>query len=437
LTTLPADFTHDLVERLAAADRALCRSYPGDSGHRQPVHTVYGGAHLFHADLAARHGADALDALARHASQPADLARALGLAESLAEAIYPRIVEKLRREPVEDFRIDFEDGYGNRPDAEEDGHARAVAGELVRGMEAGNLPAGVGIRVKPFSAELAARSLRTLDLLLTAVVAGSGGRLPEGFVVTLPKVRLAAQVTALADLLDRLEAALALPAGTVGLEIMVETPQALLDEQGGLQLRRLAEAGRGRTVGAPFGVYDYTTALEITAAHQTLAHPAADLARGLMQLALAGTGVRLADGATNVLPVGTDESAVHAAWRLHYGHVRRSLAAGFYQGWDLHPAQLVTRYAAVYAFFLEGLPAASARLASFVAQAAQATTQGPVMDDAATGQALLNFFLRAVHCGALAEEEALARTGLTATELAGRSFAGILYARRNVPSIKP
>ncbi|HVT59185.1 MAG TPA: aldolase/citrate lyase family protein [Thermoanaerobaculia bacterium] len=454
--TLASDFTGDLAARLAAADAALAQSYPGDSresggygdpGRRQPVHTVYGGAHLFRADAAARLGAHALDALAEHAPLPADLARALGLPQNLSEALYPRIADKLRREPVEDFRIDFEDGYGNRPDAEEDAHARAAAAEVVLGMEAASLPPSVGIRIKPLSAELAARAIRTLDLFLTTVAARSGGRLPTGFVVTLPKVKLPAQVSALVDLCDRLEGALALAPASLRLEIMVETTQAILDERGQVHLRRLVEAGRGRVAGAHFGTYDYTAACGITAAHQTMDHPACDFARHLMQAALAGTGVWLSDGATNVLPIAphsmslegphlsaeqqaTNKAAVHAAWRLHYGHVSRSLAGGFYQGWDLHPAQLPTRYAAVYAFYRSGLEAASERLRNFVEHAGRATLAGSVFDDAATGQGLLNFFLRAIQCGAIGEEEALARTGLTLDELRGRSFAEILRRRR-------
>ena len=92
---------------------------------------------------------------------------------------------------------------------------------------------------------------------------------------------------------------------------------------------------------------------------------------------------------------------MHRAWRLHADDVRHSLVNGFYQGWDLHPAQLPTRYAAVYAFFLEGLDAASERLRNFVDKAAQATLVGDVFDDAATGQGLLNFFLRGINCGAI------------------------------------
>jgi hypothetical protein len=148
-----------------------------------------------------------------------------------------------------------------------------------------------------------------------------------------------------------------------------------------------------------------------------------------MQVALAGTGIWLSDGATNVMPIGSRE-VVHRAWRLHASHIRHSLVGGFYQGWDLHPAQLPSRYAAVYAFFLEGLDAASERLKNFIDKAAQATLVGDVFDDAATGQGLLNYFLRAMNCGAITEHEAVAMSGLTLSELQTRSFMQILTRRR-------
>jgi hypothetical protein len=160
-------------------------------------------------------------------------------------------------------------------------------------------------------------------------------------------------------------------------------------------------------------------------------HPVCDFAKHVMQVALAGTGVRLSDGATNLLPIGSRE-VVHRAWRLHAEHVRHSLMSGFYQGWDLHPAQLPTRYAAVFAFFLEGLDAASDRLKNFIEKAAQATLVGGVFDDAATGQGLLNYFLRAMNCGAMTEAEALERSGLTVEELRMKSFAKILAHRRRL-----
>jgi hypothetical protein len=128
------------------------------------------------------------------------------------------------------------------------------------------------------------------------------------------------------------------------------------------------------------------------------------------------------------MPVGSRET-VHHAWRLHARHVRHSLVSGFYQGWDLHPAQLPSRYAAVYAFFMEGLQAASDRLRNFVEKAAQATLVGDVFDDAATGQGLLNYFLRATNCGAITEAEAVSLSGLTVKEIRSRSFLTILKAR--------
>jgi len=225
---------------------------------------------------------------------------------------------------------------------------------------------------------------------------------------------------------------------------MLETTQAIIGHQGQIAVPALVQAGRGRVVSVAFGTYDYTASCDITAREQAHDHPAADFARHTLQASLAGTGIQISDGATTVLPIGphrasgdqalterqqdANRAAVHAAWRAHYDNVRRSLRHGFYQGWDLHPAQLPARYAAVYAFFLEQLPDASKRLRAFVERAAQATLVGNAFDDAATGQGLLNFFLRGIACGALAENHAQV-AGLTIKELRGRSFARIVANR--------
>ena len=224
---------------------------------------------------------------------------------------------------------------------------------------------------------------------------------------------------------------------------MVEVPQAVIGPEGRCLLPEMVRAGEGRITGAHFGTYDYTAGVGITAAHQHMRHRACDFARHAMQVSLAGTGVWLSDGSTTVMPVPVHRGAsltpeqaaenragVHRAWKLHYDDVRHSLVHGFYQGWDLHPAQLVTRYAAVFAFFLESVEPAAARLRNFGEQAARATLAGGVFDDAATGQGLLNYFLRAINCGALGEPEALEMTGLTLDELRGRSFLRILENRR-------
>jgi hypothetical protein len=223
---------------------------------------------------------------------------------------------------------------------------------------------------------------------------------------------------------------------------MVETPQCLLAPDGRMMLPQLLDAAEGRLRGAHFGTYDFTAALDVTAAHQAMRHPLAELAKGLMKLAFAGTGVALSDGATTLLPAAPHKGeklsakqraenrrVVHRAWRQSATDIRHSMLSGFYQGWDLHPAQLPARYGAVYAFFLESFDAAKERLSGFVAQLGQARLTGDVFDDAATGQGLLNFFLRGINCGAISEEEATA-TGLSLSELRQRSFAAIARARR-------
>lgn len=329
----------------------------------QPVHVVYGGAHLFKASTCGK-----LGDLARRAAEEHDLQAALGLSDEVTAMV----TAKLAREPIEDYRIDFEDGFGARPDAKEDEAAVNAAREI----KSAALPRQCGIRIKA-----GARGFRTLHLFLDNV----GGSLPRNFVVTLPKVASVAEVTALVEVLPP----------EIGVELMVETPQAVR------LMREMVDACEGRCVGAHFGAYDYLASLGIAA--QDLLHPACDFARAQMLLQLAGSGVWLSDGATNVLPL--KGSNVQAAWKLHYDNTRRALYNGFYQGWDLHPAQIAARYAAVFAFFHEGMEAAAARLRNFVAAAAQATHVGGVFDDAATGNGLLNYFLRARACAAITGDD--------------------------------
>jgi citrate lyase beta subunit len=414
---------------LKRANAAIAREYPGDSGERQPIHTVYGGAHLFTADTAPKLGALALESLQQYAPSVDLFARVLGLYDfgdaAFAKTVRDRVITKLQREPVEDFRIDFEDGYGVRPDAEEDGHAVAAAEHVARGAAAGTLPPFIGIRIKPMSTELHARSLRTLELFVTTLARATDRQLPQNFVITVPKLMSPAHVTAVSDACAILERRLRLRTGSLRLELMIETPQSILAADGSSALRALVRAGDGRVRGAHFGTYDYTALCNITAAWQHMRHQACDFAKHMMQVALAQTGVWISDGATNVLPIPPD---VHRAWKRHFDDVQHSLVNGFYQGWDLHPAQLPTRYAAVYAFFLSARASATSRLRNFVEKAAQATLVGDVFDDAATGQGLLNFFVRGVSSGALTLEEA-AETGLTAEELQSRSFVKILASR--------
>src|SRR5215210_1097909 len=443
-TTLTSAEIEPIATKLSAANRAFLNLYPGESNRRQPVHVVYGGAHLFKADSTQKLGGVALRSMREYAPDAATLAKVLGVNwdATFADTIYQRIVAKLEREAVEDFRLDFEDGYGNRLDSEEDGHAASSAEQVAAGFAAGTLPPFIGIRVKPLNEDLRARSMRTLDIFVSSLVAKTGGALPGNFVITIPKVQIASHVTAAVKVCAALESKLGLEPGALRLELMVETPQSIIDRDGRCPLLGFIEAAQGRCSSVYFGVYDYTASFGITAAYQRMGHLACDFARTVMVVALAGTSVHISDGATNILPVGphrgaelSDEQvrenrdAVHGAWKRGFDDNLHSLRNGIYQGWDLHPAQLITRYAAVYSFFLAGLPAASARLKAFVEKAALASLHGDVFDDAATGQGLLNFFLRGIACGAITEDEALA-TGLTLDEIRSRSFLKILQARR-------
>ena len=435
------------VNLLKDGNARFARQFPGERPERQPIQTLYGGAQIFKADTAAKLGAVALRSLDEYAPTADAFAKALSwkIPKKLAATLYARVREKLAREPVEDFRIDFEDGYGNRPDAEEDGHAAFTAQEVARGLREKTLPPFIGIRTKPFTQELMHRAIRTLDIFVSTLVAETGGRLPDHFIITIPKPVIPEQVCALADLCEVLEKRLGLKPGSLLIELMVETPQSIIGLDGEASLPRFVAAARGRCRGAHFGVYDYTASNNITAAYQSMTHPVCDFAREVQRVSLMGTGIWISDGATNIMPVGPHRAAagkkltpkqraenravVHRAWRIMHEHVQHSLYTGYYQGWDLHPAQFPVRYATVYKFFLEGLETASHRLKTFVEKAAQATLIGDVFDDAATGQGLLNYFLRGINCGALTEQEALA-TGLTLEEIRGRSFAKILETRR-------
>jgi citrate lyase beta subunit len=395
---------------------------------RQPAHTVFGGAHLFRAGVVERFRSLALEALEAYVPDPGTFAVVFGIASpDLADRVYARVREKLEREPIEDYRIDFEDGYGTRADAEEDAHAVAAAGEVAAGLAAGSLPWRVGIRVKSFADGERVRCERTLRLFLAHVLQ-EAGRLPAGFIVNLPKVTSVAQVEEFAHLLSACERERGLPDGTIGLEVMIETPGIVLAPDGRSPLSLLLGTGGARIRGVVFGAYDFTAALGITAAHQSLRHPACDFARNMMLVAFAGSGVHLSDGATATLPVPVhaarkddaltpleqeeNRRSVHAAWRLHHDNIRHAMTNGFYQGWDLHPAQLVSRYAATFAFFIEGLDAAGARLRNFMAKSAQATRLGAAFDDAATGRGLVNYFRRAVSSGAITQEETDALIGV-------------------------
>jgi citrate lyase beta subunit len=393
---------------LAEADRALARDYPGPRPGRQPVHTVYLPADRFEAAVAARWGRQAIKGLETWAPGPAQFAAAMGLPEGLAADVRSRVLAKLIAEPVEDLRLDFEDGYGGAGDDAEDADASRVAAGLAAEAAAGTSPPFTGLRIKSLEAGTRRRAIRTLDFFLAGLAAG--GPLPDGFVVTLPKVTSADQVAAMAGLCDQLELAHGLAPGRLRFEVQVETPQLILGADGTAVIARCIRAAAGRLTGLHYGTYDYSAALGIAAQQQSLEHPVADHARAVMQVAAAGTGVRLSDGSLNVLPEGGRDQVIEA-WEQHARLVRRSLERGFYQGWDLHPAQLASRYAATFGFFREGLPAAAARLRSYLGPVAGGAP-GQVLEEPATARALAGFLGRGLDCGAVTEPELAELVGL-------------------------
>ncbi|MHA2501288.1 MAG: DUF6986 family protein [Candidatus Kariarchaeaceae archaeon] len=458
-----------LLKPLEGVNQDFENYYPGEKPGRKAVHTVYGGAQLFIAERAERIGKSAIAQFEAYVKNFVELAKILeiegheDLPEDpskiadlqatlenttdrknrgwLAYTVYSKVVDKLRTEAVEDFRIDFEDGFGKRSDEEEDHYAKFAAEETAKGMELNKLPPFIGIRIKPLTESLKGRSIKTLNLYLGTLLKITDGVLPENFVITLPKVTQPEEVASLDAILSTMETRLGLSKNTLKVEIMVETPQSIINKQGESNLSKLIIPARERLVGAHFGVYDYTASVNIIAKHQEMDHLACDFARHMMKVSLAGTGIRLSDGATNILPVGPHRgdnlskeqmaeniAVVHAAWKKGFDHTIHSLTNAFYQGWDLHPAQLPIRYAAVYSFFLSNLQNSIDRVKSFVSRAAQATLTGDVFDDAATALALLNYFNLALEAGAISDKE-INETGLSRDEIYARSFDLIIENR--------
>ena len=441
--TIPLNKKEKLFGELKEANTSFQKIYPGDRSDRQPVHTLYGGANLFKYDSAKTLGERALEILETYAPDHKIFGEVFGFNDpGFSKRIYDKVINKLKNEAIEDFRIDFEDGYGNRSNEEEDETAVTAAKEVAKGMKERSLSPFIGIRIKPFTEEMKERGLRTLDIFVSTLIKETRGKLPENFIVMLPKVTIPEQPATLAAFFDILEEELKMEKGSLKMEMMVETTQSIMAIDGTNPLYKFIKASNGRCIAMHFGTYDYTASCSITAKYQEMDHPVCDFAHHMTKVALAHTGIWLSDGATNTMPIGPhrgdnltgkqmeeNKAVVHRAWKKGYDHIRHSLWNGFYQGWDLNPAQFPMRYAAVFAFFLESYDDAVERLKTFVEKAARATLIGDVFDDAATGQGLLNYFLRALNSGAIAEEEVLA-TGLTLDEIRSRSFKKILENRK-------
>ncbi len=442
-TTIDQESLVPLMEQLAVANQAYATRFPGESPLRQPVHTLYGGAHLYKSGATAKIGGLAQRHFVEYAQSPEMFASNLGISHSpeLAAAVFTRVGEKLKAEPIEDHRADFEDGYGTRTDKEEDDHVASAAEAMAEGLQRDELPASVGIRIKALTEEAKVRSLRTLDLFVSRLVVAASGQFPPVFYVTLPKVTSMIQVQVLCKAIELLENRTGILPGTIRVELMLENVQMLFNETGQFGLRQLVDAGAGRVTTVVLGTFDYTASCNVASSFQSHTHSAADFARQMLIAGLTGTGVNVCDGITNIMPIPLHKGAdlaetelnenrqiVASAWQLHFDNILHSMRLGIYQGWDLNPAQIPVRFAAVFYFYLQGLEEAQIRLKRFIETAAQASLSGNTFDDAATGQGLVNFFVNGLQCGALVETEVLA-SGLTVAELQTRSFVQIVEGR--------
>lgn len=454
----------DLGQKLFNQKLNITQTENGISVTNQPVHVVYGGADRFTAETAKKFGNLAIKSLDLYAANFVEFSKAMWLngcetlptyAEDVADlefrlienneklmrenyhawfawTIFNRVIEKLKREPIEDFRIDFEDGYGIRSDEEEDKHTIAAALELSKTK---NLP-NCGIRIKSFQYETYQRSIRTLTLFLTYLLQNTSGNLPENFVVTLPKISKVEEVDILCELLEAFENKYNLPSNSIKIEVMIETPESVLI------MRKLVETAQERCFSVHFGAYDFTASLGITASHQHLRHDSCNFVRQIMQIQLTPLHIRLSDSVTTEIPVplhrgeklskleiNQNKQSIHKAWRLHFNNVTKSQINGFYQSWDLHPAQLVARYAAVYSFFLESFELQSRRMKEFMNKLTKAAMTGNQFDDAASAQGLVNYFLRGINCGAFLENEVFHSTTLTLADLKTGSFIQMMKNR--------
>ena len=380
---------------------------------RQPLQTLYVPADRVTRSTVSEFGAEALRLVGTHAGDADAFVDAFGTQEDFAERTRERTLARLERLPVEDLRVDFEDGYGVRSDEEEDDHAVETARSVAEARADGNAPPWFGLRVKSFDDEgLEARSRRTLERFLSALIDAADG-LPEGFVVTFPKVSDPAQVVGIVQTLSGLESSLGIADASLRFEVQIETPRSVLGPDGAAAAPRILEAGGGRITAMHLGVFDYTASLGLMPWEQRLDHPANDFARQVLQVALAGTGVWISDGSTNVVPRNDHTNVVRGAWRMHAHQVRHSLSNGFYQGWDLHPAHLASRYAAVYGWLLEHLDGALERVTAW----REGASLRGVLDEPATISSMLRCLRFGVASGAIDEAVVLSETGLRRDEL--------------------
>ena len=227
--SLGAAATRRLLAPVRRGGSGARARYPGDSLGRQPVHTVYGGAHLF----TRRHRAEAGRARAARARRvrarrgersPRRSARARADAAASRRRLRARrATSSARAGRGLPHRLR---GRLRQPPRRRGGRPRAAPPRAR--WRAGCARA----RCRRSSASASSRSPTSCARARAAharpvpdrrCVARRGGSCPTNFVVTLPKVTMPEQVAALVELFERSSGALGLAPGALRIEIMVET----------------------------------------------------------------------------------------------------------------------------------------------------------------------------------------------------------------------
>ncbi len=124
---------------------------------------------MFKRDTVQKLGRLAKESFLAATPNPTELKRRLGKtwSEPFAERVFSSTLAKLQSlSAVEDYRIDFEDGYGQRSNEEEDAHTTAAAANLVKAAQENSLSGRVGLRPKALAIATLKRSLRTIILFI-------------------------------------------------------------------------------------------------------------------------------------------------------------------------------------------------------------------------------------------------------------------------------
>lgn len=417
-----------------------------------PVHTVYGGAQLFHRNTLKKIGEKGIALIKNYFSEPPYCTVLSGesdvpLNSEIRQQVIDQTINKLTVNPVEDYRIDFEDGYGLRDSAKEDEDAERCAIELSELFQKSDNSSAfqTGIRIKSFSLPTLQRSIRTFDIFLSTFFQNCDIQNVPFLSVCLPKVTDLKEVELLLSLLTDYAKSHNLNTGFLRAEIMLETPEFYLKSNGFAALREMVDSFSGSFNALHLGLYDFTSSLGVQSADQKYNHPYLDFLRFQTIMQFSKSTIRLVDGATMEMPVEKYKKSEFAelseeecnankimiinAANAHTENIYHSMKMGFDSSWDLHPGQVAIRYLTLFTNYKKSFSAMRERFINFVENAARATVLNGQFDDAATGQGMLNYFIKGYRLGALSADD-IRKTGFDIETLVKKSFAELISEQK-------